>query len=450
LQTLQPSTNDSLDRPKTSKPTQWALIVLWARRQADRVGEVAFIAPRRVAILGREDERGGNQLRWIRHRPGADGRGGPLESPYVSREQLRLKPGAHGLEAHNVGRIAMKVNGNAMERATLRVNDVVELDKEWLFLVSRRQREFPGGDGPFAAPDEAGFVGESPAMHGLRHEIGRIGPLKGHGLLLGPSGSGKELAARALHDASGRSGSWVACNAAALPEKLLGAELFGNIADYPHSGMPFRKGLAGQASEGTLFLDEVGELPQSVQAQLLRLLDSGEVQRLGADRPVSVDVRVVAATNRDEQRLKHDVLARFSHRIRVPGLNERPEDVPLLARHLLHGMRAQDAGLDRFFRNGQPLLTPGLITGLVRHHWTAHIRELERLLWDCIGDSEGPYIDRSQPLTPPAAPSPPESLTAAQIQDALDQCGGVKARAWKALGLRNRHQLRRLMEKHGL
>ena len=139
-------------------------------------------------------------------------------------------------------------------------------------------------------------------------------------LLLGESGTGKELAARAVHQLSQRGRQqFVARNAATLPAGLIDAELFGNAKNYPNPGMPERRGLIGEADGGSLFLDEIGELPVELQAHLLRVLDGdGEYQRLGEGVARRSNFRLIAATNRDPSTLKHDLAARFTARIELP------------------------------------------------------------------------------------------------------------------------------------
>src|SRR5262249_20781890 len=148
-------------------------------------------------------------------------------------------------------------------------------------------------------------------------------------------------------------------------------------------GMPERPGLLGQAAGGTLFLDEVGELPSDLQAHLLRLLDEGgEYHRLGEAATRRADVRVVAATNRPESSLKHDFAARFALSLRVPGLMERCEDVPLLLRHLLLRAAEKEPAVGARFFEGwgssgrQPRVDPRLVERLVRQPYTRHVRQL--------------------------------------------------------------------------
>src|SRR5262249_14365097 len=170
-------------------------------------------------------------------------------------------------------------------------------------------------------------------------------------LIHGPSGTGKELAARAVHALSRRAKRpLVARNAATLPPGLVDAELFGNVKNYPNPGTPERPGLIAQADGGTLFLDEIGELPWDLQAHLLRVLDAGgESHRLGEATARRASIRLVAATNRAPGELKHDLLARLTLRLVMPELAARPEDIPLLVRHLLRRAAEQSPDIGRRF-----------------------------------------------------------------------------------------------------
>ena len=454
--------DDSLSPTKRRAPLRWALVVLWSRRDGDRIGELAWVDPGRTRVLGRPARDATDRLRLVRQRPGGDEPGGPIASKYVSRDQLRVRVlGTDALHVHNVGRVGLRVNGHDVGQGQVRVGDVLELDRELLLLATRRPAWLPPldtPDHPFGAANSDGIVGEGPSVWTLRRRLEFLADQPGHVLITGASGTGKELVARALHARSGRRrGPWVPSNAAAVPEGIAEAEWFGNRPDYPNAGMPARKGLAGEADGGTWFLDELGELPHALQAHLLRLLDGGEVQRLGEARPRRVDVRVVAATNRDPSALKHDVLARFPHRIHLPGLDARREDVPLLVRSLLRGMAERRPALGRFLRQGVPRLTPRLWLALHRHRFTGHVRELQQLLWASAAEAEGDWLDTGpevavspEPAAQPLPATSPDELGPEQIEAALVAADGVKERAWRALGLRNRHQLRRLMQKHGL
>jgi two-component system nitrogen regulation response regulator GlnG/two-component system response regulator HydG len=327
-------------------------------------------------------------------------------------------------------------------------------------------------------------VGESPAAYRLRDLAAFHAKASTNVLLLGPSGSGKELAARAIHRLSRRADRpWVARNAATFPAGLIDAELFGNPRNYPNPGMAERPGLIGQADGGTLFLDEIGELPAELQAHLLRVLDGdGEYHRLGEAAPRRADLRLVAATNRDAQALKHDLLARLTLRLRLPGLEERREDIPLLARHLLKQAAARDPEVaarfvaDKGAWAGEPRIDPALVDHLVRHHFAAHLRELETLLWQAMAGSRHYYVALTEEVLahwtpaprparedprpadppvgldeapPPAQPGAPPEPTLDEIRAAIAAADGNLARAARALGL-SRYALYRVLRKHGI
>jgi len=240
------------------------------------------------------------------------------------------------------------------------------------------------GDTEFGEPDLHGIVGESPAAWRLRDRIAWAAASREHTLILGPSGSGKELAARAIHASSARArGPFIARNAATIPPSLFDAELFGNVKGYPGPGVPERPGLVGAAQGGTLFLDELGELPETSQSHLLRLLDEGgEYHPLGASSAKRSNLRVLGATNRDPACLKHDLAARLIGRLTVPGLDERRDDIPLLVRHLLRrATESPESG------STEPAVGAGLIETLLHHPYTTHLRELHALLWKALEEN---------------------------------------------------------------
>ncbi|HRE89765.1 MAG TPA: sigma 54-interacting transcriptional regulator, partial [Myxococcota bacterium] len=168
----------------------------------------------------------------------------------------------------------------------------------------------------FGTPDPYGMVGESQAIWALREELAVTARAGMHVLIHGPSGAGKELAARAIHGMSSRAHRpLIARNAATFTESLIDAELFGNIRNFPNVGTPERPGLIGEADRSSLFLDEIGELPSHMQAHLLRVIDrDGEYTRLGESKPRKADIRLIAATNRPVESLKHDFAARLTTR----------------------------------------------------------------------------------------------------------------------------------------
>jgi two-component system nitrogen regulation response regulator NtrX len=196
---------------------------------------------------------------------------------------------------------------------------------------------------------DAPLVGASPAMAKLRDQIARVAPIPSPVLIVGESGSGKELVARAVHGGSAAArGPFIAINSAALPSELVESELFGHERGAFTGAATVRKGAFEAASGGTLFLDEIGDLPPAAQAKLLRVLEQRQVTRLGGNRTIAVDARVVAATNRSlEQeiaagRFREDLFYRLNvHVLQVPPLRERRSDVPELVAHLLAGTCAR-------------------------------------------------------------------------------------------------------------
>jgi two-component system nitrogen regulation response regulator GlnG/two-component system response regulator HydG len=380
-----------------------ALIVAWSREEPHRIGEVAIVDCEQ--ILGRGGARPEDDVpraRLAQQRPKCLTLTGPIGSLRISRVQLRLKPIEGGLFVESVGRCPMLLNGERAERGEVRHGDTIQLKNELVFVVVRRRkdmlalRSYPADRAlEFGRADGCGFVGESEAAWLLRDRLAFIARSEGHVLIRGESGSGKELAARAVHALSSRAARpLVSRNAATVPEGLVDAELFGNVKNYPNPGTAEREGLIGEADGSTLFLDEIGELPVHLQAHLLRVLDrGGEYQRLGEARVRKADLRVVAATNRAIDELKHDFAARLTLRVDVPSLAERREDVPLLVRHILERAAAtNDHVAEAFFTawpGGTARVEPDLVDRLVRHAYRTQTRELEQLLWQALAESTG-------------------------------------------------------------
>ncbi|WP_290763791.1 nitric oxide reductase transcriptional regulator NorR [Aquabacterium sp.] len=242
-----------------------------------------------------------------------------------------------------------------------------------------------GGEGAVGSPLPAGvrtgIIGHSTALQQVLHEVDVVAQSDLPVLLMGETGTGKELFAQRVHERSVRAkGPMVHVNCAALPESLAESELFGHVRGAFSGATTDRAGRFEAARGGTIFLDEVGELPLSIQAKLLRTLQNGEVQRLGADKPVKVDVRVVAATNRvlkdavSQGVFRADLYHRLSvYPIRVPPLRERGDDVLLLAGHFLEVNRAR-LGLRSLRLDG------GAEAALLRCGWPGNVRELEHVM----------------------------------------------------------------------
>ena len=424
----------------------------------------------RAMLLGRTGDDANDRLTTVRQRPGVNEKGPDLDDPFLSRDQLRITARADGIHVENVGKRELLVGNRVVDEATVNEGEVVEVKGRLLLLAARRPRVTPALQNlskerpAFGAADTHGFVGESIAAWRLRDSAAFVAARSAHVLLLGASGTGKEIVARSIHALSKGSKRLVSRNAATLPSGLIDAELFGHVANYPNAGMPERPGLVGEADGGTLFLDEIGELPAELATKLLRVLDErGEYQRLGDTRTRNSKFRLIAATNREVTALKSDVAARFKLRIMTPGLEERREDIPLLARHLLQRAAAEDPAIgERFFahwdgRTGEPRIALDLMRTLVLHAYSTHIRELEVLLWAALSESSGdtaelvPEVERA--LTEGAPSQAPRvdvrDLTAEVIRAAIERAGSHE-RAWRDLGLANRHVLKRLVKKHGL
>ncbi|HEU4578597.1 MAG TPA: sigma 54-interacting transcriptional regulator [Polyangiaceae bacterium] len=445
-----------------SAEARLALAVLWWRGEPGRAGEV-LLPGAQPAEFGRDDEGAPtSRLRLCRPRPGTNAPAAPLTDPFLSRRQLRVQRSADALAVEALGKRPLLLNGAARDRARVRAGDLLELERLCCFLcVERPQRlEELAGRHEFGEADAHGIVGESPAAWALRRRIAFVAPRSAHVIVTGPSGAGKELVARAIHHASCRGGkALVARNAATIPPGLADAELFGNALNYPNAGMGERPGLIGRAEGSSLFLDELGELPLDVQAHLLRVLDSGEYQRLGDARTRLANVRFLAATNRQVSELKPDLAARFALRVQLPGLQQRREDVPLLARHLLRGLARQDPALGARFlagwngSEGEPRLSLALVRALVLHDYSTHARELERLLWVSLQSSPGDELEYTAEVRAlcrfPERGRDPEEVSREELRAALARHGGKRERAWRELGLSSRHALSRLMRKLG-
>lgn len=313
------------------------------------------------------------------------------------------------------------------------------------------------------------LVGRSAAMQRLQQQIVRIAPSQTTVLVRGESGVGKELIARAIHQASPRrDGPYLALNCAALSASLLESELFGHERG-AFTGASERKiGKFEAAHGGTLMLDEIGEMSLEAQAKFLRILEGKPFVRLGSNQPITVDVRVIAATNRDLEQAVGQGLFRsdlyFRLRVielKVPALRHRPEDIPILAGHFLERLSAAD-------RLPRRELSEAALAAMQSYHWPGNIRELknsiERALVLAVGDRIEPEDLALSNLMLSAAvgdetgqggagqrfrPQPLEQLEREHILATLQSTGGQKSRAAKILGI-ERSTLDRKLKRYGL
>jgi len=457
--------DDTDDLSARPAPTTLGLVIAWSASEPRRVGEVALFEGKGDRVLGRGDARSGElRAQFVRQRPGTNQAAGSLGGLSLSREQLVIRSTGAGLEVVRKGRCALVVGGAERDRVTLEPGMTALLKGQLLLLCVMRPttlprlRHFPeSAVGPFGAPDRVGMLGESERMWAIRERIAFIARADAHALLLGASGTGKELAANAIHALSSRSGrAFVARNAATIPSSLIDAELFGNAKNYPNPGMSERAGIVGEAHGGTLFLDEIAELGHDMQAHLLRVLDAnGEYQRLGEPTARRSDFRVVAATNRDESSLKHDLLARLTLRAKLPTLDDRRDDVPLLVQHLLLRAAAKAPALaERFVgdHDGMPFARVDalLVDHLIHRTYESNLRELDGVLWRAMAGSAGDVVvltDEVAAELPRDDARAPRELTASEVQACVASEKGNLERAAKRLGLKNRFALYRLMKK---
>lgn len=235
------------------------------------------------------------------------------------------------------------------------------------------------------------MIGQSDAIGHIKDIIAKVAPTDARVLITGPNGTGKELVAHQLHERSERSGApLVEVNCAAIPSELIESELFGHVKGAFTSAVKDRAGKFEAADGGTIFLDEVGDMSLSAQAKVLRVLQESMIQRVGADKDIKVDVRVVAATNKDlkkeieEGRFREDLYHRLAViLIKVPALNERRDDIPLLIEHFTEKIASEHGNSPKSF-------SPAAIDLLKEYDWTGNIRELrnvvERLI--ILGGSE--------------------------------------------------------------
>jgi DNA-binding NtrC family response regulator len=312
-----------------------------------------------------------------------------------------------------------------------------------------------------------GMIGRSPLMWDLFARIRRVAPHYRSALITGPTGTGKDLVAKALHNLSpAKSGRFVTCNCSAVVETLFESELFGYVKGAFTGAAADKMGLMEFAHGGTLFLDEIGDMPLSTQAKLLRALQNQEVTRVGSVTPRKVDVRVIAATNRDvpeliaQKQFREDLYYRLAMvELKTPALTERLEDLPLLEKFLIHRFATQ-------FHKDIRGLTRRVQIVLARHSWPGNIRELENALGhacmmaisDMIDVEDLPASVRNGRTSAAAnAPEPEPNHTGVSfdehekglLADALERANGNQSEAARLLRI-SRDRLRYKMAKYDL
>lgn len=376
----------------------------------------------------------------------------------VSRIHVELTPRSDGVRVRDLG----SRNGTYLSGA--RVNDVI-LEVEGTLTIGMTRLRVCVEDGDIEQPDEVsrfgGVLGGSPPMRSLLGLLRRVAQSDATVLLQGETGTGKEVLAHAVHSGSSRAdGPFVVIDCSGIPAELSESELFGHVKGAFTGAQTSRRGAFVDADGGTVFLDEIGELPLDLQPRLLRVLETGAVRAVGSDVTRTVDVRVVAATHRnlhkevEEGRFRQDLFFRLSViTLTVPPLRERLEDLPLLVSHFADAVRVADTSFG-----------PNFMAALRRHTWRGNVRELRNVVERAlllhggacaIEALSAPELDdliantspeeRAEPFHPRrqtrADELPPDESDAraadskARIVDALAQCGGNQSLAAKRLGI---------------
>jgi DNA-binding NtrC family response regulator len=343
-----------------------------------------------------------------------------LDDSQVSREHAVIEPASGGVMVEDLGsRNGTYVDGRPLSsaRALARIGSVIRCGRTLLTVVA--------DVAPFEkpAPTNAGtFVGGA-RLAPIRELVSSVGLLPHAVLLLGETGTGKERVAEALHAASLRTGQFIAVNCGAIPQNLVEAELFGHSRGAFSGSDRTRLGLFRAAEGGSLFLDEIGDLPLEAQVKLLRAIELGEIRALGDDQSKNVDVRVIAATNANLEQLvtgkrfRADLFHRIATwKIELPPLRERIEDIPLLAEHFAPGFRFSVEAMEK----------------LVLWGWPGNVRELKNAVETAVvrAESDGARETKLAHLPKEISEGAPRAIAEAHPDVA------VRARIETALGLR--------------
>jgi len=390
--------------------------------------------------------------------------GGPLplgkSAPQVLCGQGDRRPIAEALaRGESASAEILRPDGEGEQIISVRSLPLLESGevKGHLLLIAHQGKAFGG------ITEIEGILTASESMRSLLRKVERVARSDASVLVRGETGAGKELIAKALHNMSPRRDKpFAAINCAALPPQLLESELFGHTRGAFTGAIKESEGHFRRAEGGTVFLDEIAELPLPVQAKLLRVTQERTVLPVGGSKPIRVNVRLISATHRS---LRAEVAAgRFRsdlmYRLRViplflPPLRERPEDIsPLIHRFIdTHNQASEERQIER--------VSPGALRALQGHSWPGNVRELENVIQYAFLLGEGPVlaegdlprevIDGHEPTGEPPEPSTyePSSPAAKRIVLALERAGGNRERAAKSLGI-SRSTLWRKMKKHGL
>jgi transcriptional regulator with GAF, ATPase, and Fis domain len=334
-------------------------------------------------------------------------------------------------------RARQKPTKNALSQLT----DAVDVEAK----VEARYQILELGQDGLPLSDGSRFIGRSEQIRAFLNKLSLYGSTDWHVLLIAEMGSGKELAARLIHDTSGRKGPLITVNCATLTDSMADAELFGHVKGAFTGATEAKAGVFETAHHGTLFLDEIGHLLPILQGKFLRVLQQGAVRRMGGKQETLFDVRVVAATNRDlfsmaeQGEFQPDLLERFEAILRIPPLRERPDDIlPLIAYFL-------DELIPKLGLSRRPALSPKAERTLLEHDYPGNVRELRRIIRNAALLSQSGHIDEemirqiiaSRRPSPAASQklSPDKQRKRKQILEAYKKCDGNIAKAARKLGI---------------
>jgi len=415
-------------------------------------GYTALVAPSAARALEKLDEEDVDAILSDVVMPEMDG----LE--FLSRLRARapevpviLMSGQSSVEtavkATRLGALDFVEKPVGLDRLMLTLRNVLRLDR-----LQRENRELSA-----YWRDELALVGESAGLRAVRALVERAAPSDVPILILGENGTGKELVARAVHDLSPRSGHpFVKMNCAAVPADLVESELFGHEKGAFSGAIKDRRGRFEQADGGTLFLDEIGDMPAAMQAKLLRVLQDGEITRVGGTGEIKVDVRLISATNQDmdellrDGRFRQDLYYRISTVVaRVPSLRERAPDVPALAEHFVQAASRRNHWKPR-------RLSPEALDLLAQQPWKGNVRELRNVVERALILSPANPLEAAdvRGALPGASPSPPsgqavpaegtlrdlsEAYEREVIRERLRHFRGHVTNAARSLGLERSH-----------
>ena len=365
----------------------------------------------------------------------------------VSRHHARLEILARGFRLTDLG----SRNGTRVRQHTVRDETTEVAPGEAIGIGQTQlviQQAIARAEAPDAEATTRRVPSRSPAMQRIESVIDRVAGSLANVLVLGETGVGKDVLAEALHDRSPRAGApFLRINCATLSATLLESELFGHERGAFTGARQSKPGLLEMANGGTVFLDEIGELPLEMQAKLLLVLEERSVRRVGAVRGTQIDVRFIAATNRDlsaeiqSGRFRADLFYRLDgFRMAVPALRERLEDLETLVAHFVRQACAQQ-------HRAPPMVEPDAFDALRRQPWPGNLRELRNVIERTLVLHDGPAItagDLWTHETPIAAAPADDERT--RITDALARCGGNQSRAARLLGISRNTLIARIRE----